>query len=110
MRAFGRHVRDLVNQLDELSTTRSPNEIPDDIYLAASYAHCEIVRIHPFPNGNGRTARICINYFLARYGRLLIPIQRPQQDRYIEAAQAWIEHQTVEPFAAFLRSLAEAGQ
>lgn len=34
----------------------------------ASWAHSEWVRIHPFANGNGRTARIWANFILMRYG------------------------------------------
>lgn len=34
----------------------------------AAWAHGEWVRIHPFGNGNGRTARILANVILMRYG------------------------------------------
>ncbi|MFT3663716.1 Fic family protein [Piscinibacter sp.] len=34
----------------------------------AAWAHGEWVRIHPFCNGNGRTARILANVILMRYG------------------------------------------
>lgn len=34
----------------------------------AAWAHCEWVRIHPFANGNGRTARMWANLILMRYG------------------------------------------
>ena len=40
----------------------------------AGGAHAEWVRIHPFANGNGRTARLWANYLLVRYG--LIPVVR----------------------------------
>jgi len=35
-----------------------------------AWAHAEWVRIHPFANGNGRTARIWANALLMRYGLL----------------------------------------
>jgi hypothetical protein len=34
----------------------------------AAWAHAEWVRIHPFANGNGRTARVWANLILMRYG------------------------------------------
>jgi hypothetical protein len=34
----------------------------------AAWAHAEWVRIHPFANGNGRTARVWANLILVRYG------------------------------------------
>lgn len=36
--------------------------------VLAAWAHSEWVRIHPFVNGNGRTARIWANLLLMRYG------------------------------------------
>jgi hypothetical protein len=39
-----------------------------------AWAHAEWVRIHPFGNGNGRTARIWANALLMRYG--LPPVVR----------------------------------
>ncbi len=40
----------------------------------AAWAHSEWVRIHPFCNGNGRTARMLANAVLMRYG--LAPVLR----------------------------------
>lgn len=34
----------------------------------AAWTHCEWIRIHPFSNGNGRTARMLANAVLMRYG------------------------------------------
>ena len=39
-----------------------------------AWAHAEWIRIHPFANGNGRTARIWANVLLMRYG--LPPVMR----------------------------------
>jgi Fic/DOC family len=33
-----------------------------------AWAHSEWVRIHPFANGNGRTARLWVNSIASRYG------------------------------------------
>ncbi len=56
----------------------------------SAIAHGEWVRIHPFANGNGRTARLLANWCLFRYG--LPPIvrvrPRPDQDAYASAARA----------------------
>jgi fido (protein-threonine AMPylation protein) len=38
------------------------------IVKLAALVHGEWVRIHPFANGNGRTARLLANYVLVRYG------------------------------------------
>lgn len=53
-----------------------------------SYAHGEWVRIHPFANGNGRTARLWANWCALRYN--LPPFvrlkPRPQGNLYARAA------------------------
>lgn len=55
----------------------------------AAYAHGEWVRIHPFANGNGRTARTWANFVVLRYGLpAFISIKpRPSSGLYALAAQ-----------------------
>ena len=49
----------------------------DQVIKLAAWAHGEWVWIHPFADGNGRTARLWVTYVLARYG--LPPIKiRPR--------------------------------
>lgn len=38
------------------------------VIILCAYAHGEWVRIHPFANGNGRTARLWANWCALRYG------------------------------------------
>jgi len=55
------------------------------IYLCA-WAHAEWVRIHPFANGNGRTARLWANFLALRYGLPPFVRLRPRpNDGYEEA-------------------------
>ncbi|MCH8238174.1 MAG: Fic family protein [Proteobacteria bacterium] len=53
-----------------------------------AWVHAEWVRIHPFANGNGRTARLWVNFLAMRYG--LPPFARlrprPDDDGYEAAA------------------------
>jgi hypothetical protein len=76
LREFERRLVAAVTALDE----RYPvgTELDTDGLLAvtdlAGWAHAEWVRIHPFANGNGRTARLWANYLLVRYG--LTPVLR----------------------------------
>jgi Fic family protein len=78
-----------------------------DVLTAAAWTHCELVRIHPFPNGNGRISRLAINYYCHRYGLLPIAIERPRGD-YIEAIRAWLYYKKIEPCAGLLASLVQA--
>lgn len=63
-------VQSVVGRLDELLP--HGEELDRDglqaVIELAAWAHSEWVRIHPFGNGNGRTARILTNAILMRYG------------------------------------------
>lgn len=57
----------------ELDGVLPPSQEPNADQLAAivdlcAWAHSEWVRIHPFANGNGRTARLWANSLAMRYG------------------------------------------
>ncbi len=45
-----------------------------------AWAHGEWVRIHPFVNGSGRTARLWVNYLAMRYGLPPFARLRPRPD------------------------------
>lgn len=51
----------------------------------ASKLHHDFVLIHPFGDGNGRTARILVNYVLMRNGYLPLVVPTEQKDRYLAA-------------------------
>jgi len=54
-----------------------------------AWAHGEWVRIHPFVNGSGRTARLWVNYLAMRYGLPRFARMRPRPDgAYAAAARA----------------------
>lgn len=70
LRSFEAKLQTLVRQLDTLLPT---GKEPDADQLAAiadlcGWVHAEWVRIHPFANGNGRTARLWANGIAMRYG------------------------------------------
>lgn len=62
--------------LADVSLSRLNTVIED---VAALYA--KWIRIHPFADGNGRTARVLLNWVMVRYGQPLILPGRPVADR-----------------------------
>jgi Fic family protein len=70
LKQFEAKLQALVIELDEVLPS---GHEPDADQLAAiidlcAWAHSEWVRIHPFANGNGRTARLWANSLAMRYG------------------------------------------
>ena len=62
-----------------------------DLYAVlevAALAHGEWVRIHPFANGNGRTARLWVNWVAVRYGLPFFLALKPPPTALIYAAAA----------------------
>jgi hypothetical protein len=77
----------------EMDMRLPPGREPDLDELAAiidlcAWAHAEWVRIHPFSNGNGRTARLWANSIAMRYGLPPFIRLRPRPDGGYGAAAA----------------------
>ena len=89
LKTFEKRLRRVTKELDR---AYKPGEELDADGLAAvlelaAWAHAEWVRIHPFANGNGRTARIWANSIMMRYGLPPVVRLRPRPDGgYAQAA------------------------
>lgn len=49
--------------------------------LVAAYLHDELVRIHPFIDGNGRTSRLLMNLYLLRTGYVIVNLKGNTEDK-----------------------------
>ena len=71
----------------------------------ASLAHREFVTIHPFIDGNGRTARLLMNLILLRHGypiTIIPPIYRHYYIDFLKDAQL---NRNTEPFDVFIQNM-----
>ena len=87
---FERKLHTLVAELDLMLPA---GQEPDTDQLAAivdlcAWVHAEWVRIHPFANGNGRTARLWANCLVMRYGLPPFIRLRPRPNSGYAAAGA----------------------
>ena len=62
----------------ELSGKYSPVEL-------AALFHYRYIRIHPFEDGNGRIARLMVNYILARHNWPMIVVRSRKKSDYLDA-------------------------
>jgi hypothetical protein len=70
-----------------------------------AWAHAEWVRIHPFANGNGRTARLWANFLAMRYGLPPFVRLRPRPDDGYGEAGARAMRGEWEPTAVAFRRM-----
>jgi len=70
LREFDRKLRLAIAELDTL--IEPGRELTGDhleaVLTLCAWTHSEWIRIHPFTNGNGRTARLWVNSIAMRYG------------------------------------------
>ncbi len=78
-----------MNHLGEYVTriTKPDSPITDFPIVCASAAHAWLAQIHPFVDGNGRTARILMNLILVRRGYTICIISHDDRLRYYDALE-----------------------
>ncbi|WP_315039163.1 Fic family protein [Capnocytophaga sputigena] len=91
----------LVKKLNELL----PEQTTEDTQLALSfYAHYELVNIHPFLDGNGRTSRLLMNFIQQWYGLPLGIVFAEDKVAYYEALNSVRTNENFEAYNAFMFS------
>ena len=73
----------------------------------AAWTHGEFVKIHPFPDGNGRTSRLIMNYQLMANGFAPISIAKENRLDYFNALEAYAVEGDISPFAEMIAELEE---
>ena len=89
---------ELSELLDELQCVKD-----EDALTAAAYLHAKFENIHPFADGNGRTGRLLMNYFLVMHGHPPSTIHEEDRRGYYAALEAWDRKQRLDPLLIFLR-------
>ena len=76
----------------------------NDILIKAIEAHYRLVTIHPFTDGNGRTARLLLNAILLQNGYAPIIIRTIDRKRYLTALETYQVRENNEPYYNFMLS------
>lgn len=97
-------MKHLADQIRSSRTTLHPIEL-------AAMAHKRLVDIHPFINGNSRTAWLLMNLIFVHAGYGVVSIPPIRQNDYINALAASRQSNDMEPFSKFIAEcVIEAGQ
>ena len=97
---------DMYRQIKKFYVDLGIQKDADPIELAA-WTHAEFVKIHPFVDGNGRTARLIMNYQLMHGGYL--PVSIPKEDRlkYFGCLETYVIEHDLTSFIRFIADLEE---
>ncbi len=71
----------------------------------AAYTHAEFVRVHPFVDGNGRTARLLMNYQLMSGGYLPVIVKKEDRLSYFQCLEQYAVENDLSSFADFVCQL-----
>ncbi len=71
-------------------------------YELSFNAHLNLVTIHPWVDGNGRTARLLMNYIQFCYNLFPTKIFKEEREEYISALRQSQEEETNQPFLGFM--------
>ena len=93
--------------MDEFMSWRTAEENVLHPVEFAARSHSELVRIHPFMDGNGRTARLLMNLDLMRAGfpPVILPVER-RLEYYTALDTAHFENDPA-PFVSLIAAMAE---
>ncbi len=96
-----RRASDMLDEVFDDYARRRESENP--VVLAADL-HFGIVHVHPFKDGNGRTARLAMNLHLLQHDYPPLAIMPAEKPRYIDALER-AHFGDLEPFRALIQTL-----
>ena len=97
-------VEKLLTVLIESINKRLKNATGSDIIKLSADIHYNLVNIHPFGDGNGRTSRLMMNYIQMYHNEPLIKIFTEDRAEYIDALNLTEEKEDISIFRDFICS------
>jgi len=90
--------------VSNIATNISLVKSPQEIYTLAFEAHFDMVSIHPFTDGNGRTSRLAMNYIEAYHGKPLTVVFAEDAAEYYGKLNESRNLKSTKPIVEFLAS------
>ena len=89
-----------MHDLMEWFREKQANLDTEPVLLAAEF-HYKFIRIHPFDDGNGRTARLLMNFILMQYGYPPVIIKTDDKQNYFNMLRL-ADAGNIEPFVNYI--------
>jgi len=87
----------LMGDLVKWYNTEEQKAVLSAVELAALF-HYRYIRIHPFEDGNGRIARLLVNYILLRHNYPMMVVPTADRKNYLNALSRCDENTSKEPY------------
>lgn len=75
------------------------------VFEKIAYSYVQLAKIHPFFLGNGRTARLVLNYQLMKHGLVPIIILHSDKVNYFNYLEEYKVNKNILPFKKYIKSL-----
>jgi Fic family protein len=95
-------VLQLLDKLIESTNSKLDNVSGNQIIKLSADLHYNLVNIHPFGDGNGRTSRLMMNYIQLYHNEPLIKIFTENRAEYIDALNQTEDQQNLDIFRNFI--------
>jgi len=79
----------------------------ENIITLSAWTHAEFVKIHPFVDGNGRAARLIMNYRLMENGFLPVSVKQENRLKYYDVLENYALNGDIIPFSEMIFELEE---
>lgn len=75
-----------------------------DLYEQIAFSHLQLAKVHPFLDGNGRCARLVLNYHLLKNNLKPVIIEACKKDEYFNYLEDFKVNKNINPFIDFLKN------
>ena len=96
---------DYVKVYDRMKKLFNTLDTLEDGVEKAVFAHASIAKIHPFLDGNGRLARLAMNYYLIKSNYLPISIPISKRQEYLNHLETFKVEKEITPLNDFVKEL-----
>jgi len=83
------------------------NDENNDLWYNIAFSHAQLMKVHPFIDGNGRCARIVLNYQLIKNGFNPVVIRFEDKDKYFDLLEEFKVNKNIEPLIEYIKELSK---